>query len=116
MELERLCAQCQQTLPISEFGQRYQEKNWMQSYCKKCLFNAKRDFRENRKKRELPDPENLYHGTKLCRGHRVQEPRKNFGTNKVNRDFLDNYCREYRKQQYHKRRQAKAEAKVNAEG
>lgn len=106
----RKCVTCEKHLSINQFAKRFRKQGpWYQSNCKTCSVDIKRKQRADRKKRVLPA--SIFAGEKWCRGHKKDEPKTNFGQNKTNADFLDNYCKNWRKEEYRK----KHPKKVNEE-
>ena len=98
----RKCVTCEKNLPLEQFAKRFRKQGpWYQSNCKSCSVDIKRKQRADRKKRVLPA--SLFVGEKWCRGHKKDEPKTNFGQNKTNADFLDNYCKNWRKEEYRKK-------------
>lgn len=99
----RKCVTCEKELLAIEFAKRFKKDGpWYQSNCKACSVNIKRNQRAERKKRETPAT--LHVGEKWCRGHKKDEPKVNFGFNRTNVDFLDNYCKAWRKEEYKNKR------------
>jgi hypothetical protein len=104
----RKCVTCEKNLSITNFAKRFRKQGpWYQSNCKPCSVDIKRKQRTDRKKRVLPA--SLFVGDKWCRGHKKDEPKTNFGQNKTNADFLDNYCKNWRKEEYRKKHPKKVE-------
>lgn len=108
------CIACEKNLPLEHFAKRFRKRGpWYQSNCKNCSLALKRKRRADRKKRDLPAT--LYVGDKWCRGHQKDEPKINFGQNKTNADFLDNYCKVWRKEEYRKKHPKKEPVKKEEE-
>jgi hypothetical protein len=107
------CIKCDKVLPVQQFSKRFRVRGpWVQSHCKDCAATLKQERRTKRKDR--PVPAALYVGMKYCRGHNREEPKSGFGMNKINTDFLDNYCKEWRSEHYKQQRIEKRKMKVAA--